>query len=262
MSFREVIRRLVCLSLFFLATAAVAQQGKNWENVPPPSPAVMRGQKLFMANCSFCHGPDAAGKTGPDLLRSPLVNHDENGKQVGEVVHAGRGNGKMPPFPNLSDAEISDIAAFLHYQINSVVARFSYKIQGLITGDAKAGEAYFNGGGKCAGCHSVTGDLAGIAKKFQPPDLQHLFIAGEDDDHPVPVPVTVTLPAGKTISGTLEHQDEFTVAIRDSDGRYFSWFRNNVKVEVHDPLAAHHAMLHTLTDADIHNLLAYLETLK
>lgn len=260
MSFRRAPWDLVFIC--FLALAAFAQQGKNWGNVPPPSPAVKRGQKLFVANCSFCHGPDGAGKTGPDLLRSPLVNHDEGGKQVGVVVHAGRGNGKMPPFPSLTDDEISDIAAFLHYQINSVVARFSYKIQGLLTGDPKAGEAYFNGDGKCSTCHSPTGDLAGIAKKFQPPDLQHLFIAGEDDDHPVPVPVTVTSASGEAISGTLEHLDEFNVSLRDSDGRYYSWLRDGVKVEVHDPLAAHHALLHKLTDTDIHNILAYLETLK
>jgi cytochrome c oxidase cbb3-type subunit 3 len=223
---------------------------------------VERGQKIFAANCSFCHGPDGAGKTGPDVLRSPLVNHDEDGKQIGVVVHGGRGNGKMPPFPQLSDAEISDISAFLHYRTRAVVARFSYVIQGLVTGDPEAGEAYFNGAGKCNTCHSPTGDLAGIAKKFQPPDLQQLFIAGEDDDHPVPVPVTVTLPSGESISGTLEHLDEFDVSMRDSDGRYYSWFRDRVKVAVHDPLAAHHEMLHTLTDTEIHNILAYLETLK
>jgi cytochrome c oxidase cbb3-type subunit III len=260
MSFRRAIWGLVVV--FFLALAAAAQQGKGWEKVPPPSPAVQRGQKVFVANCSFCHGPDGSGKTGPDLLRSPLVNHDEDGKQIGVVVHGGRGDGKMPPFPSLTDSEISDIAAFLHYRTRAVVARFSYVIQGLITGDAKAGETYFNGAGKCSTCHSPTGNLAGIAKKYQPPDLQQIFIAGEDDDHPVPVPVTVALPSGESVSGTLEHLDEFDVALRDSDGRYYSWSRDRVKVEVQDPLAAHHELLHKLTDADIHNLLAYLETLK
>ena len=102
MPFRQAKRGVALLSfLFFLTWIASAQQGKNWGNVPPPSPTVKRGQALFVANCSFCHGPDGAGKTGPDLLRSPLVNHDENGKQIGVVVHSGRGNGKMPPFPTL-----------------------------------------------------------------------------------------------------------------------------------------------------------------
>lgn len=263
MAFRNALCRFFLVSFLFLpALTAFAQQGKNWGNVPPPSPMVKRGQTLFVANCSFCHGADGAGKTGPDLLRSPLVNHDEGGKQIEVVVHGGRGNGKMPPFPSLTDNQISDIAAFLHYQINSVVARFSYKIQGLLTGDPKAGEAYFNGAGKCSTCHSPTGDLAGIAKKLQPPALEHLFVAGEDDDHPVQVSATVTLPSGQSVSGPLEHLDEFSVALRDSDGRYYSWLRDGVKVEVHDPLAAHHELLHKLTDADIHNLLAYLETLK
>jgi len=170
---------------------------------------------------------------------------------------------KCPPFPTLTDAEITDIVTFLHYQINSVVARFSYKIEGLLTGDPKAGEAYFNGEGKCSTCHSPTGDLAGIAKKYQPPDLEHLFVAGEDDDHAVPVPVTVTPASGGAVSGTLIHLDEFNVSLRDTAGQFHSWTRDShLKVEVHDPLAAHHALLEKLTDADIHNMLAYLETLK
>jgi mono/diheme cytochrome c family protein len=268
-------RRLICGLVFvlFLALAVAAQQGKGWETVPPPSPAVERGQKVFVANCSFCHGPDGSGKTGPDLLRSALVNHDEDGKQIGVVVHSGRGNGKMPPFPSLTDSEISDLAAFLHYRTRAVVARFSYVIQGLVTGDPKAGQAYFNGAGKCNTCHSLTGDLAGIATRYAPPDLQHHFIAGDDDDdNPLPVPATVTLPSGESVSGTLVHLDEFNVALRDSSGQYRSWSRESssresgsrdgIKVETHDRLAAHHELLRKLTDADMHNLLAYLETLK
>ena len=261
MSFRETICNL--FFVFVLALAAPAQQGKNWGNVPPPSPAVQRGQKLFISNCSFCHAADASGKTGPDLLRSPLVNHDEEGKQIGVVIRSGRGNGKMPPFPTLTDTEISDIAAFLHYQVNSVVARFSYKIQGLMTGDPKAGEAHFQWSRQVQHVSLARPAIwQASPRRRSRQDLEHLFIAGEDDDHPVPVPVTVTLPSGQTVSGTLEHLDEFNVSLRDSDGRYYSWSRDGVKVEVRDPLAAHHELLHKLTDADIHNLLAYLETLK
>ena len=269
MSFRRVFWGAVFVASVALASAA--QQGKGWEKVPPPDPAVQRGQKVFVANCSFCHGPDGSGKTGPDLLRSPLVSHDEDGKLIGVVVHGGRGNGKMPPFPSLTDAEISDIAAFLHYRMRAVVARFSYVIQGLVTGDPKAGEAYFNGAGKCNTCHSPTGDLAGITKKYEPEPLQFLFLAGENEDHPVPKQVTVTLGSGEAVSGTLLHLDEFAVALRDSSGQYRSWSRSSageapasaaIKVEVHDPLAAHHELLRKYSDADIHNMLAYLETLK
>jgi len=247
--------------LLFLAQAG-AQQPRDWFNLPPPNPAVERGQKLFVANCSFCHGRDGSGKSGPDLLRSPLVNRDQDGKQIGVVVHNGRATGGMPPFPSLTDSEVSDIAAFLHYRTQAVVARGSYVIQDLVSGDPKAGEAYFNGAGGCSTCHSPTGDLSGIAKKYQPAQLQHLFLAGVEQGKHVPVQAKVILPSGESVSGTLEHLDEFDVALLDSAGQYRSWSREGVRVEVHDPLAAHRELLRKYTDADIHNILAYLETLK
>lgn len=247
--------------LLFLAQA-VAQQPRDWYNLPPPSPAIERGQKLFVTNCSFCHGRDGSGKSGPDLLRSTLVNRDQDGKQIGVVVHNGRAAGGMPPFLSLTDSEVSDIAAFLHYRTQAVVARGSYVIQDLVSGDPKAGEAYFSGAGGCSSCHSPAGDLAGIAKKYQPGPLQHLFLSGAEEGKQVPVQAKVTLPSGESVSGTLEHLDEFDVALLDSSGQYRSWSRDGVHVELHDPLAAHRELLHKYTDADIHNILAYLETLK
>src|SRR5262249_24827949 len=99
---------------------AAKAQGEGWEEVAPPTEAEPHGQKVFVANCSFCHGTDGSGKTGPDLLRSALVNHDQGGNQIGVVVHNGRPNTPMPPFPNLTDAEIADISAFLHRQTKAV----------------------------------------------------------------------------------------------------------------------------------------------
>src|SRR5579863_9174727 len=128
MSFQKAVWALVLVS--FLALLGEAQQGDGWQEVAPPSPAELRGQKLFTTNCSFCHGTDATGKSGPDLLRSPLVNHDVGGKQIGEVVHAGRPGTAMPAFPQLTDEQIADLAAFLHRQTKAIVARFSYQIKG------------------------------------------------------------------------------------------------------------------------------------
>ena len=268
MSFQKLVwgSVLVCF-LALVVTAqqqpAVQQQGQGWAEIGPPSPAEVRGQKLFISNCSFCHGTDGSGKSGPDLLRSTIVVHDVGGKQIGEVVHAGRPGTPMPAFPSLTDDQITDIAAFLHRQTKAVVARFSYQIKGLLTGNADAGQAFFNGAGKCSTCHSPTGDLAHIAKKYEPPELQHLFVAGWNDDNAPKKQVTLTLPSGERVSGTLLFLDEFNVALRDSSGQYRSWSRNDrLKAQVQDPLAAHEKLIPQYTDADMHNILAYLETLK
>jgi cytochrome c oxidase cbb3-type subunit 3 len=133
-----------------------------------------------------------------------------------------------------------------------------YSLKRLLTGNAEAGKAYFNGLGECSRCHSVTGDLAHIANKYSPVDLQARFLypAGK------PKTATVTLASGATTTGKLLHLDAFYVAIEDEKGWYHSWPVEEVKVEVHDPLAAHVKLLSKYTNADVHDLFAYLETLK
>jgi hypothetical protein len=75
--------------------------------------------------------------------------------------------------------------------------------------------------------------------------------------------VTVTPAGGKPVSGALVRIDSFYVSLRDASGEYQTIRRGqNVKVEIRDPLAAHHELLDQHTDADMHNLLAYLVTLK
>src|SRR5690242_16061362 len=144
---------------------------------PPDPAAVARGKNLFVATCGFCHGANAnGGESGPDLVRSVIVLHDENGNQIGPVVHGGRPGKGMPAFPAITQAQISDIAAFLKSRYQAAANRGAYQLQNIITGDAKAGEAYFNGQGRCNTCHSVTGDLAGIAKRYEPDALQSRFL--------------------------------------------------------------------------------------
>ncbi len=227
---------------------------------------VERGRKEFVSSCGFCHGDDATGSRGPDLIRSSLVNHDEKGELLFPVVHDGRPDKGMPGLP-LTHQQVSDISVFLHARVKESMATNhvpgDYPIEKLLTGDAKAGQAYFNGAARCNTCHSPTGDLAGLAGKYSPLDLQSKFLyppgLNSKDTRSTAI---VTLPSGKTFSGNVEYLDEFDVAIRDASGTYRSWPREHTKVEVHDPLEAHRELMKKYTDADVHNLFAYLETLK
>jgi mono/diheme cytochrome c family protein len=242
---------------------------------PPPDPeAVKRGQTLFVSTCGFCHGTNATGgESGPDLVRSVIVLHDNNGSTIGPVVLKGRPDKGMPAFPSMTPEQISDIAAFLKSRTQAAANRMEYKIQNIVTGDPKAGEAFFDGAGGCNKCHSPTGDLANIADKYDPVKLQSKFLyprsgsrsRGNAEPETAPAKVTVTLPSGKTETGILEHIDDFNVALRDADGNYHSYpleGRDAVKAEVNDPVEAHVALLKKYTNADMHNVLAYLETLK
>lgn len=227
----------------------------------PDPAAVKRGKDRFVATCGFCHGNDGTGSRAPDLVRSPLLSHDKNGETIGPVIRNGMPDDGMPAFP-MTDAQIGDIAAFLHAQ--ALVALHSnrvpgdYPVEKLRTGNASAGKAYFNGAGGCSGCHSVSGDLAGIGRKYAPIMLQSriLYPSGAK------LTVTVTLPSGKKVEGSVIAKDEFTVALRDADGWYRSYPLKEVKAVIHDPLDAHRAMLYKYTDKDIHNLFTYLESVK
>jgi len=233
--------------------------------------AAERGRKVFVPTCGFCHGNDAHGKSGPDLVRSPLVLHDNKGDSIGPVIQNGRPERGMPAFP-LSAEQIADISVFLHSRAADVSNRFAYKIGDLITGDAQRGAAFFNDDGHCGSCHSTTGDLAHVATKYQPVELQRRMLypapnlidvlLGRAVAPSAPAKVTVQLASGERVSGTLEHLDEFTVSLLDSDGWHRSFLRESVTVDVQDPRAAHEGLLPKYSDQQMHDVFAYLETLK
>ncbi len=235
---------------------------------PVADPAVVaRGHQIFSANCSFCHGSDArGGEGGPNLIRSQIVLDDNNGEVIATVVQNGRPG--MPKF-DLTMEEISTIATFLHSIPVGGRAEATGTVDPLV-GDPKAGEAYFNGAGKCTTCHSISGDLAGIGAKYPDPrTLQGAMLSGEDprrgEFSEVPrKTVTVTLRTGQTVEGKLYHIDDFIVSLTDADGNYHSYSRqgDSPRVVVKDPLQPHLDMLRTFKDDDIHNLTAYLVTLK
>ena len=226
--------------------------------------AVERGRAEFKSSCGFCHGNDATGSRGPDLVRSAILNHDDHGNLLGPVIRNGRPDKGMPSFSTLRDGQIADIVTFLQHQANQALHSANvpgdYPVAKLLTGNAEAGKTFFEGEGGCFKCHSVTGDLKGVAKKYSPIDLQQHMV----------YPITkhaqktavITLADGTRLEGKVMQEDEFNIGIICQDGWYRSWPLQNVKVEIHDPLEAHRELMNRYTDADVHNLFAYLETLK
>ena len=235
-----------------------------------PAEQVNAGRAIFTAQCGFCHGRDAAGGAGgTDLTRSELVAGDVRGDQLGPMIRAGRPARGMPAF-SLSDGDLAAVVAFIHDQKTQLDAanggRRSVDVTDLQTGNAAAGQRYFEA--NCTRCHSPAGgSLAGIATRLQGLQLLQRMLypsqAGRGSDPSrIPQTVTVTLRSGQVISGKLAYRDEFTIAVFDGSGWYKSWPASQVKFTVDDPLQAHVDQLGKYTDDDMHNVLAYLQTLR
>lgn len=288
-----------CATIVLLAVASVGAQAP-----PPPPPAepraapapapaseprpeepqfdaeaVQRGQELLVARCGFCHGSNArGGATGPDLTRSAMVQEDENGKQLGEFLKVGRPERNMPKF-ELTPQELTDLATFLHASIYQIGNRGAYKILDILTGDARAGEAFFQGAGRCASCHSATGDLQGVGGRYEPATLQERMLMprarrrrGPPGERPAPpwtepnaVKATVTISPAGSFTGALVRLTDFDVTIYDPETKQMrSWLRKDdlPKVVLMDPLQAHVDLLRKWTDDDMRNVTAFLAGLK
>ena len=247
----------------------IDQAGANDKQVVDED-AAARGKTLYIAQCITCHGTRARGsERGPDLVRSLVVLHDRYGNTIGPFLAKDHPNAKSL---TLTQAQTVDLSHFLHQQVGDTLRTGPLnKVLNILVGDPREGKAYFNGPGKCNQCHSTTGDLAHIASKYDPPVLQLKVVFPQTAAFGrrsalisrKPVTVSVTTAAGESASGVLEEIDDFNVSLRDDTGHYRSFQRGpGVKVEKHDPYAAHVALLDEYTDKDIHDVVAYLETFK
>ena len=252
--------------------------GYAYPSRPPGDPAaIARGRALYDTNCSFCHGEDARGgaQGGPNLIRSDVSMRDQNGELLAPIVQNGRPDAGMPKFA-LSPTDVADIAAFIHsFGINSRDPARK-RPPSIVVGDAKAGEAYFQA--KCSSCHSVTGDLKGIASRISDPrSLQQTWLmpvvygargglgqGGSAAINVPPITVTVTLAGGVKVEGRLGRIDDFIVTLTEADGTARSFRRDGEipRVELHDPMQPHRDLLPVYTDKDIHDVTAYLVTIK
>jgi cytochrome c oxidase cbb3-type subunit 3 len=229
-----------------------------------PADQIAAGQRIFTAQCGFCHGRDAmGGESGPDLTRSALVAEDVRGDKLGPMLRTGRVDKGMPAF-TLSAADLTAVTAYVHDQKTKAESltggRRTVDITDLQTGDPEAGRRYF--AGACAQCHSPTGDLAGVASRLRGLPLLQRMLYPTPGREGSKATVTVTLSSGQMVTGRFAYRDEFTIALTDANGWYRAWPTREVKFVVNDPLQAHVDQLGKYTDGDMHDVLAYLQTLR
>jgi cytochrome c oxidase cbb3-type subunit 3 len=253
------------------------------QRAPGDPAAIERGRTIYSVACSSCHGVDARGGQlgGPNLLRSQLVLADQDGEAIVPVVLKGRPEKGMPP-AQVTEADAKAVVAFLQYLLSAAGRQGSPPPSNapppdVLVGEASAGKTVFDA--KCTGCHSITGDLQGIGGRL--PDaksLQNLWVSGgmttgrggrggggrgRGSARSV-VTVVVTQPNGQKVEGQLRRYDDFIVTLVDADGFERSVRRDGdvPKVEIRDPLQGHRDLLAAITDKNMHDVTAYLVTLK
>jgi cytochrome c oxidase cbb3-type subunit 3 len=228
----------------------------------PDKAAAARAAPIYQQNCSFCHGPQARGATGPGLITSDVVLGDDHGEHFAPFLKVGRPEKGMPAFSQFSDSTLKDLAEFLHLQVESVANRGAYKVLNIVVGNAARGGTFV--ATNCVKCHTIA-SFTHIATKFRSPDqLQRSWIwPPRPGDNSLAITATVTTPNGSSISGRVTEVSDFRITLIDGVGQTRIIDRNpGVDVQMKDPLAQHQALLMTLKNSDMHNVTAYLETLK
>jgi len=264
----EVTTILDFLASKYTLTPTTIRGGVGPRDKPMVDPkAVERAVPLFASDCQSCHGPDARGTSnGANLVLSDVVLRDRYGSTLGPFLATAHPR----PMPALTSMQVLLLSHFLRARVNDTLRGSPLFTAGdVLTGNANAGEQFFKGEGGCAACHSPSGDLASIGRRMDPITIQQRFlfpnnVASRRRATPPPqTTVTITLPSGETRSGSLVYIDDFNVSFRDASGAQQTVRRGaNVRVVKTDPYAAHVDLLPRITDKAIHDVVAYLASLK
>lgn len=267
---------ILASGLVLLATTANTQQTPNVSpdkraaatraflglGPAPDRAAATRGAPLFQQSCAFCHGNDARGAEGPSLITSEVVLGDDHGEHLVPFLKKGRPEKGMPSFANVPDDELRAISEFIHLQVENVANRGTYHVLDILVGDAKKGSEYVQS--HCKQCHSDA-TFSHIASKFRSPDqLQRGWIwPVRPADHSFAVTAVIKTADNVSITGRVTQLSDFRITVVDKDGQTHVIDRGpGVDVVIKDPLAPHQAMIMTLKNDDMHDVTAYLKTLK
>lgn len=259
--------------------AGNTQQQKSWSSMTPeqraaatraflglgPLPdkaAAALGRPLFQRNCAFCHGANARGAIAPSLITSDVVLDDNRGEHLVPFLKKGRPEKGMPAFATVPDSQLKDIAEYLHLQIEDVANRGAYHVLNILTGNPASGREYV--AAHCTTCHTMA-SFDHIADRYRSPDqLQRNWVWPDRSKDPqLAITADVTQSSGSTVQGRVTQISDFQITLIDKTGKTHTIDRtSSVKVDLHDPLAPHQAMIMTLPNSAMHDVTAYLETLR
>jgi mono/diheme cytochrome c family protein len=182
---------------------------------------------------------------------------DDHGEHLLPFLKKGVPEKGMPGFASMTDQELTEVSEYLHVQVEDVANRGAYQVLNILVGDAAKGKTYVDA--HCMSCHKADA-FEHYASKFRSPDqLQRNWIWPVRD-----AKVTARVKSAKgMVAGTVTQVDDFRITLVDASGKAVTIDRKaGVDVRINDPLAPHQEFLMTLGNEEMHNVTAYLETLK
>ncbi len=250
------------LALVLLVWGVAAIAGTETKVKLPNSRAdLVQGEKLFQVHCALCHGPKGEGGRGPMLTRAKLMRAPDDTALM-KILEDGIRGTEMPGADSMSPREMRQTAAFVR-SLGKVALK-------PVAGDAAHGAEIYRGKGNCGGCHSIRGeggvagpDLSAVGEARSAAYLRESLVnpgAAAPEGYLL---VTVVPNAGERVTGVRVNEDSFSIQIRDSAGRSYSFWKKDVShVEKQRGKSLMPSYQGQLSDAELTDLVAYLASLK
>lgn len=177
---------------------------------------VAAGQKIFDAQCAWCHGSAGTGGTGPMLQRATL-SHAADDATLVQIVRNGIPGTEMPSFAiALTDRMAWQTAAYVR-SLGRSRAR-------PLAGNAQRGASVYQSSG-CASCHIVGGSGKGLGPELTrigalrgAPYLREALVKPAASHPPGYLVVRAVTADGSEVRGIRVNEDVFWVLVRDAGG--------------------------------------------
>ena len=222
---------------------------------------VQDGQKLFLTNCSGCHGPEGDAVPGIDLGHGKF-RHASSDEDLMKIIQKGIQGTAMPP-SNFTNFQVSTIVAFLRDMAESTGR------DALPPGDAAQGKMVFEGKGACLTCHRVKGngarlgpELTDIGALRRAVELEKSLLDPDAEVLPQNRFFRVITKDGATTTGRLLNQDAFTVQLFDASERLRSFSKADLKEYAFVEKSPMPSYQGKLSPKELADLVSYLVSLK
>lgn len=223
-------RIIVTASSLLLAVNGVYPQQtrqRDSKTAQTTSP-VAAGQQTFSSICASCHGLDGrGGERGPDIATRPEITR-LNDEETLRILRSGVPEKGMPPFADLGPAKLSDLLSYLR------------RLQGKgteapVLGDVQKGKELFSGKGGCSACHMVNGsggflgpELSAYGGSHSARDIREVIVSPKERAGGRNSAAEVTTKDGKSYSGLVRNEDNFSLQLQSSDGAFHFFSKSDV----------------------------------